>query len=69
MYAVRENVRRVGGTEMRTFSREVDRRNVLQAEAGTDGVKTYIALRDWWRTDIRVHPLGKGGRDGLEIGK
>ena len=67
MYAIDENVRRVNGSEMRTFSRRVDRRNVIEAEAGTDGKKTYIALRDWWRTNIRVHPLGKGGREGLEI--
>lgn len=67
MYAVREKTRTVSGAKLRTFSREVDRRNVLEAEAGTDGSRTFIALRDWWRTDLRVRALGKDGNGGVEL--
>jgi hypothetical protein len=67
MFAVTEGTRRIGGTEIPTYTREIVSANVLEAEAGTNGYqggdtghgsRTYFRISDEGGTDIRVRPLG-----------
>lgn len=70
MYEIRKDHRKVNGQTVTTYRREVSNANILEVEAGTNGLhggdtghgcRTYIRVEDLGGTDITVLPLREGG--------
>lgn len=78
MFAIEEK-RRVlrDGTEISTYSREINNANVLEVEAGTTGFmggdsghgcRTYFRIEDACSTDMKVNSYtNKYGNAGFEV--
>ena len=76
MFAINEDVRKVDGTEIPTFTREIVSANLLEVEAGTNGYqggdsghgcRTYFRIQDLGSTDICARALGHYGEEGFEV--
>ncbi len=78
MFAIKEKRRVLGdGTEISTYIRDIYNANVLEVEAGTNGLmggdsghgsRTYFCIEDAGSTDMKVHAYTSShGNAGLEV--
>lgn len=74
MYAITEKERKINGTNITTFCRDIYSANVLGVEAGTNGYKggdtghgsrTYFRIENAGGTDIEARLIGPYGTDGI----
>lgn len=77
MFAITEGTRKVFGTEITTYTRDVVSANLLEVEAGTNGFqggdaghgsRAYIRIENMGGTAIQVNALGHDGGDGPAAG-
>ena len=76
MFAITEGTRKVFGTEITTYTRDVVSANLLEVEAGTNGFqggdaghgsRAYIRIENMGGTAIQVNALGHDGAHGFEL--
>lgn len=76
MFAITKGTRKVFGTEITTYTRDVVSANLLEVEAGTNGFqggdaghgsRAYIRIENMGGTAIQVNALGHDGGDGFEL--